>query len=115
MSEATQPLFDDPWSLQEYAARQTLNVGDNWKIRSISTGIHPSLENQLTELGNRLDLADDQKWQEIDLTSSVLAWLPNGWILVVMYNEENPSEEKAGFVNVSEHQLPAFHAPMGNA
>ncbi|WP_372997752.1 hypothetical protein [Marinobacter sp.] len=103
MTDATQPLFDDPWSRYEYAARCTLDVGDNWKIRSVSTAVHPMIEDRIMELEGNVDLEDDQKWAELDVSSSPTAWLPRGWILVVMYDEEDPKDVKAGFVNVSQY------------
>ena len=103
MTDATQPLFNDPWSSQEYAARCALDVGDNWKIRSVFRGVHPMLEDRIIELEHDKALEDDQKWAELDATSGPVAWLPEGWILVVMYDEENPQDLKTGFVNVDKY------------
>ena len=103
MTDATQPLFDDPWSYYEYAARCTLDVGDNWKIRSASTAVHPLIGDRILELDNDKDLEDEQKWAELDIISSPAAWLPDGWMLVVLYDKENPKDVKTGFVNVAKY------------
>jgi hypothetical protein len=108
MSEATQPLFDDPWSTYEYAARRSLNVGDNWKVRSVARAVHPLLEDSLRQLDQDRELSSADKWEKLSVSDGPVAWLPNGWMLVVMYDQENPDDAKTGFVNVDQSQKKAF-------
>lgn len=104
MSEATQPMFDDPWSTYEYAARCSLNVGDNWKVRSVARAVHPLLEDSLREMDQNKELSSSEKWEQLSVSDGPVAWLPKGWMLVVMYDEDNPDDIKTGFVNVAQYQ-----------
>lgn len=98
---ATQPMFDDPFSKFEYAARTQMDLTDDWRLVSSATAVRAGLEQELDRLDADKELDADEKWACIDMDNAPLAWLPEGLVLVTMRREvKGKVETKSGFVKV---------------
>jgi len=99
---ATQPLFDDPWSEFEYAARVQLKLTDEWKVKSSATRFRAGVEHLVEALESDRSLCDEERWAALDLNKMPMVDLPQGSFLVTMYREgKRGVEEKAGIVNLN--------------
>lgn len=98
---ATQPMFDDPFSRFEYAARTQMDLNDDWRVESSVSAVRAGLEQELERLDANQDLDADEKWACINLENAPLAWLPPGLFLVTMRREvKGKAEIKSGFVKL---------------
>lgn len=99
----TQPLFDDPWSTYEYAARTQLNLTDDWRLESMASSVHAGLEREIERLELDSTLDDRQRWQALTVDSVPHACLPDGLFLVIMrYNRKDKVERRSGFITLNE-------------
>lgn len=111
----TQPLFDDPWSFQEYQARLQLSLDDSWSLSVISYGVPVGLDSLITKLEQRPDLDDAERWQSLDVSEADITWLPRGLILATMVQEDNPrAGTRSGFVNLGSVRGQITPADAGN-
>ncbi len=94
-------MFDDPMSRLEFAARNQLDLNDDWRLESSAAAVHVGLEEQIQRLEADNELDDDQRWQELSVDKTTLAWLPEGMFLITMRREcDGTVERRAGFVSV---------------
>lgn len=98
-STLTAPLFDDPWSRDEYLARVQMGLDDSWRLVSLSRSIPVGLDSRIEKLEADDELDDVQRWQSIDVGGLPVASLPPGMLLAIMkqgIGDESP--RKAAFI-----------------
>lgn len=89
----------NPVLREEKLARQQLGLDDNWKLVTLASAVPVGLEDQIEELNDDEELSDSDRWQELDVDSAPLAWLPKGLLLVTMRNSSGDKPEtRAGFI-----------------
>ncbi len=90
---------ENPVSREEKLAREQMGLDEDWKLVTVASAIPVGLDEQIDVLENDAELSDDERWQELDVDSAPLAWLPKGLLLVTMKKGTGDSKEtKAGFI-----------------
>jgi len=89
----------NPVLREEKLAREQLGLDENWKLITLASAVPVGLEDQIDELNDNEELSDSDRWQELDVDSAPLAWLPKGLLLVTMRNSSGVKPEtRAGFI-----------------
>lgn len=74
----TQPLFNDPFSRFEFAARDQMRLEDDWEAESTTTAIRAGIEAHVKDIKTDPEINNFERWEDLDIDSLPMAALPNG-------------------------------------
>lgn len=95
----TEHKVEDLHTKYETLARQQMQLDDDWQLESMASAIRADLEEQIDQIDSDGELSDGERWRELDVNASPMAWLPKGMLLITMRKKtDDKITKKAGFI-----------------